>query len=337
MRTFFLFFSISVISQHVFAQQDSSAIYLAKGLEEKKAAHFAIADQYFSKAITFRGNNLPALIEKGMVNLSMRKIYDAQQAFQKAYEIDPTNKEAIKQLTEIYFNNRQYQQALAFAEKCTQCPETDRILGLIYYNTEDYGKATTYLEKTLKKNRNDALAAYSLGRTYIELEEERKAIPHYINAIENDSSRYAWKYELGLLYYKLGNWREALNYFDKSVAAGNTRSNDFNENYGFAQLYSGDEVNGLKTVSLVLDKKPNNKELLNNLAAALYQTGKYDLALNYYEKLLTLNPKDAASLYMAGMTFQKKGEKEKGQKICDKAIEMDPSLAKNRQKREMPM
>jgi hypothetical protein len=37
------------------------------------------------------------------------------------------------------------------------------------------------------------------------------------------------------------------------------------------------------------------------------------------------------------MVFQKKGQKEKGQKICDKAIEMDPSLAKNRQKKDVPM
>jgi hypothetical protein len=53
--------------------------------------------------------------------------------------------------------------------------------------------------------------------------------------------------------------------------------------------------------------------------------------------LLTLNPKDAQALFMAGMTFQKKGDKQKGQKICDKAIEMDPSLASHRQKQELPM
>jgi tetratricopeptide (TPR) repeat protein len=69
----------------------------------------------------------------------------------------------------------------------------------------------------------------------------------------------------------------------------------------------------------------------------MYSTKRYENAIDYYEKLLTINPKDARSLFMAGMTFQKMGQKEKGQKICDKAIEMDPSLAKNRQKKDMPM
>jgi len=35
------------------------------------------------------------------------------------------------------------------------------------------------------------------------------------------------------------------------------------------------------------------------------------------------------------MDYQKKGEKEKGQRLCDKAIEMDPSLASLKQKKQL--
>jgi len=48
------------------------------------------------------------------------------------------------------------------------------------------------------------------------------------------------------------------------------------------------------------------------------------------------SPLNSAALYMAGITFQKLGDKAKGQQMCDKAIEMEPALAKNRQKQEMP-
>ena len=34
-------------------------------------------------------------------------------------------------------------------------------------------------------------------------------------------------------------------------------------------------------------------------------------------------------------TFQKKGEKDRGQKMCDKAISMDPSLENLRRKKEI--
>lgn len=321
----------------LFAQADSSRYYFQKGLEEKNNKRYAVADKLFDKAIKFSPGNIETYIEKGRVNLEMRKLYDAQLAFNEAYKIDPGNEEAIRQLTDIYFNNRQYNKALEFAEKCKSCKYVDFIRGMVYYNTEDYGQAMTSLEKAVKMDPANATAAYTLARTYLELEQEKKAIPSYLNAIALDSSRSNWIYELGLIYYNQGNYQNAIQFFEKAASAGYNKGNDFVENLGFAQLYAVRTDQGLATLQTIMDRKPNNKELIGNIASALYETKQYDNALAYYEKLLHLNPNDASALYMAGMTFQQKGEKEKGQKICDKAISMDPSLAKNRQKKDLPM
>jgi tetratricopeptide (TPR) repeat protein len=58
----------------------------------------------------------------------------------------------------------------------------------------------------------------------------------------------------------------------------------------------------------------------------------YDKSLEFCQKLIEFDAKDAKALYQAGLCFQKKGQKDKGQGMCDKAIEMDPSLASMRQK-----
>jgi tetratricopeptide (TPR) repeat protein len=115
--------------------------------------------------------------------------------------------------------------------------------------------------------------------------------------------------------------------------AGYPSSNDYLENIGFSFLYNRDIENGMKNLSIVLSRKPNNFELLTDIAQAMYNVKRYDEALVYYQKLIELNPKDSKALYMAGITFQKQGLKEKGQAICDKAIAMDPSLAEKRQKK----
>jgi tetratricopeptide (TPR) repeat protein len=143
-------------------------------------------------------------------------------------------------------------------------------------------------------------------------------------------------YELGLIYYNVNDYKNALKYFHMAADNGYNKTNDFYENYGFAQLYSGDTENGIKTLKIVLERKPNNRELLNNIAYAMYDTKKYNEALEYFTKVLEINPKDAPTLFMAGMTFQKLGDKEKGQKLCDNAISLDPSLKKYRQKNEVP-
>ena len=327
-----------LFSSPVFAQNaDSAAYYFKKGMEEKEGRRFAVAEKNFSKSIQFKQDNVEAYIENGKVNLEMRKIYDAQQNFEKAYQLQPSNPEVIKQMADLYYNNHQFQKAMEFVQKCTTCENVDRILGMGYYQTEDYGKAQTYLGKAVAKDDKDAESAYTLGRIYIELENEKSAIPQYQKAIALEPTRNNWMYELGLIYYSQEDYKNALKYFGQAADAGYNKTNDYYENYGFAQIYTGDTENGVKTLDDVLKKKPNNKELLNNMANAMYETKRYDDALTYFSKLLELNPKDASSLFMAGMVFQKKGEKEKGQKICDKAIEMDPSLAKNRQKKDMPM
>lgn len=39
-----------------------------------------------------------------------------------------------------------------------------------------------------------------------------------------------------------------------------------------------------------------------------------------------MDKNDGKALYQAGQCFIKKGEKDRGQAMCDKAIELDPSL-----------
>ena len=44
---------------------------------------------------------------------------------------------------------------------------------------------------------------------------------------------------------------------------------------------------------------------------------------------------DGKALYQAGLVFQKKGDKNRGQAMCDKAIAMDPTLDNLRKKKEI--
>lgn len=237
---------------------------------------------------------------------------------------------------QFYYNNHQFQKAIEMVQKCNSCDHKERILGMSYYHLEDYGKAVKFLQQSIAKGDKDAEATYTLGRTYLELGDEKNTILQFQNAIALEPARNSWIYELGLIYYMKNNYKNSLKYFDMAANAGYNKTNDFYENYGFAQLYSGDTENGLKSLNIILERKPNNKELINDIAYAMYETKQYNEALKYFSKLLELNPKDAASLFMAGMTFQKLGQEEKGKKICENAIVMDPSLSKYHQRKMMP-
>ncbi|HMK27885.1 MAG TPA: hypothetical protein VK483_17760, partial [Chitinophagaceae bacterium] len=92
----------------------------------------------------------------------------------------------------------------------------------------------------------------------------------------------------------------------------------------------------VKILNEILIKKPSDMNILNMIAEAYYYKAKYQEAIDYWDRVLEYDKKDASALYMIGMCYQKKGGKEnmeKGTRLCDIAIGMDPALASYRQKK----
>lgn len=328
--TLCLLFSPSVL----FAQtQDSSSYYFKKGIEEKDAKRFLVASKYFGEAIQLNPSYTVAYMENGYANLEMRKIDEAKQNFTRAYELDPGNDAALKELVELNYNYRHFQKAIDLAQKCKKCPNADRIIAMSYYQLEDYAKAEQKLLVLLEKNPTDAEITYITGRNYLEMGLEQKAIPYYVKSVQLDESRSNWLFELGLLYYNNNDFKNAVVYFNKAAEKGFVQNNDFNENLGFAYLYSGEHEKGEKLLLEIYERKPGEKDILRDVAQAYYDSKLYDKALEFCQKLLEADKNDGKALYQAGMCFQKKGQVQRGQQMCDRAIELDPSLNKLRQKK----
>ncbi|MEO6229356.1 MAG: tetratricopeptide repeat protein [Ferruginibacter sp.] len=313
---------------------DSASFYFKKGVEEKTARHYLPASKLFDKAVQFDPKMKEAWLENGYVNLEMRKTNFALGHFTKVYEMDPSNIDAIKELTTLYYDYRQFQKAIEFATKCKGCENAEKIIAMSNYQLEDYGAAVKGLQSVISKNPLDAEATYALGRSYLDMEQYKQAVPYYVKSVELDATKNVWAYELGLLYYNINDYKNAAIAFNKAAAAGYPQSNDFSENLGYAYIYSGEFENGEKLLLGILAKKPGNKDILRDIAQAYYGNKMYDKSLDFCQKLMELDMKDAQALYQAGLCFQKKGQKDKGQGMCDKAIEMDPSLASKRQKNQ---
>ncbi|MFN9710739.1 MAG: hypothetical protein ACK55K_04960, partial [Bacteroidota bacterium] len=54
--------------------------------------------------------------------------------------------------------------------------------------------------------------------------------------------------------------------------------------------------------------------------------------IEQWDQVIQMDTKNARSLYIIGVSYQKMGQKDKGAILCDKAIGMDPSLNALKQK-----
>lgn len=315
---------------------DSSRYYFQKAQEARLEKKYQVAAQFYDKSISFDPNHVPALLEQAMVHLEMRRTDRAKELFGKVLELDPSNAPATRELMMLSFQYRQYGKAIELAGRCAECPEASRIAGISHYNQEDYAKAETLLMKALEKDPRDAESAYTLARTYLDMEHYQKALPYYENAVALNPEKSNWMYEKGLLHFTLNDYRNAMTCFEQAAAKGYVQSSDFKENLGYACLYSGEFDKGEALLMSVWERKPGNRDILRDVAEIYYQQKQFDRSLGFCQKLLELDAKDGKALYQAGLCFQKKGEKDRGQAMCDKAIELDPSLASLRREKKMP-
>jgi tetratricopeptide (TPR) repeat protein len=331
----FLLAAVSAFSQ---ASADSATQFFNKGVEEKNARRYMVAYQQFQKAIERQPNEVQYHKEAGFTSLELRKYDQARMHFEKVYQLDKNDDAAIAQLAQINFALRRWPAAIQYAEVMKQktLKGYNYLLGRSHYEQENYGEAYKYLQAAGKEDPANAEIPYIIGRSFVDMNNYKMAVQFFEQAIAKDSTKANWLYETGLTYFAIPDAKRAIQYFELAIAKGYKTSNDVMENLSNAYIEAGQPQRGIEMMKNLLEKKPADMNLLWSIAEAHYKTGKYSEAIEYWDRMLYYDKANAKPLYMIGLSYQKKGEKEKGQQLCDKAIEMDPSLKNLKQKKEMP-
>jgi tetratricopeptide (TPR) repeat protein len=338
MRFSFLFPSFILINFFASAQADSSNYFLQRGLQEKEKGRRMESLRNFEKAAKYDAKNKVLLNEMALAYVDTRDYYRARETYKKLIDIGETSAQNYKQLVQLSYNLKQYDDVTNYADKLRKADPSEKLnfmLGKVNYEKENYGDAIKYLVEAMKDDPKNAEAPYMIARSYADMMTYKLAIPYFLKAIELDPAQNRWIYEMALIYYAMNDNKNALKYMLDAGDKGYKKDNEYMENLGIAYLNAGKIDEGIIVISDLLKKRPTDVNLMNMAAEAFYNKGKYDQAMDYWDQILGLDKTNASALYMIGMCYLKKGEKEKGTKLCDRAIQMDPSLAAYKQKREM--
>jgi tetratricopeptide (TPR) repeat protein len=327
------------LSLTAFAQTDSAAYYFQKGNESKNARLFLVASQQYKKAIELNSANTDAQRELGTVSIEMRKYPDAILAFAEVVKKIPNDPIAVEQLTSLYFWTRKWNEAIVNAKKMQELKigkNANYIIGKSFYELEDYGQSYSYLQAAAKEDTANADIPYTIGRSFVEMSNYRNAAPFFVRAIQLDTTKPRWVYECALNYAAVPNDKDAVKYYLLAADRGYKTDNDYFENLSVSYQGLGQMDKCIELLKKVLAKKPADLDLLNTIADVHYKIGKYQEAIDYWDRILEFDKQNAKALYMIGLSYQKKGDKEKGIQLCDQAIKMDPSLSNLKQKKSMP-
>ena len=320
---------------------DSADYFLQKGLLEKQNGRRLESLKNFEKAARFDANSSAITTELASAYLDLRRYSQARETFQKMVTLGDNSAATYKQLMMLSFQLKQNADVLLYADKLKSADPAEKVLyyvGKAHYEMDNYGDAIKYLNGAAKEDPVNAEIPYLIAHCYSDMMNYKLAIPFFQKAIELKPTESYWLYELGLICYAMHNDKDALKYMLEAAEKGLKRDNDYLENLGIAYLNVGNLDEGVNILNEILKRKPSDMNILNMVAEAYYYKAKYDLATEYWDKVLEFDKTDASALYMIGMCYQKKGGKEnldKGIALCDKAIELDPGLASHKQKKSL--
>jgi tetratricopeptide (TPR) repeat protein len=317
---------------------DSASFFLQKGLMEKEKGRRMESLKNFEKAQKYDANNKQITAELASAYYDLRKYTLAIESYKKLVDLGETTPANYKQLMNLSFNFKKYDDVILYAKKLKEADPSEKIsyfLGKVYYEEGNYGESIKQLNQAAKEDPKNAEVQYMLARSWADQQNYKQAVPYFQKAIDLDTSKNNWIYELGLIYYAIPDDKNALKYILLAGEKGYKRDNDYLQNLGIAYLNAGNLDQGVNILNEILKRRPSDLNVLNMVAEAYYDKGKYQQAIDYWDQCLTYDKQNASALYMIGLSYQKKGEKAKGQQLCDKAIEMDPSLASLKQKKQM--
>ena len=336
---FFLLIIISIASATIAQSADSASYYYNRGLAEKTARRFREAEKNFSKSFQLDTTNFQNLLEWANSLLEQNRYIEAKDKYQKAEMIDPNHPQMLENLATLSFNTRNYNDAIRYAKKLQQLKigkGNNFMIARSYYELENYGESIKYCELAFKEDASNAQIPYIAGRSFMDMHNYKRAAGCYDQALTLDSSNASWMYEAGLVWYAVPNDQKALYWMEKAGERGYKKTNEYMENLASAYLNAGKLERGIGILQEILKSKPQDQELLYSIGDAFYKVKKYPEAIEYWDQILVIDNKNANALYMIGMAYQKKGDMQKGTQLCDKAIEMDPSLKKLKEERKMP-
>ncbi|HMP87464.1 MAG TPA: tetratricopeptide repeat protein, partial [Lacibacter sp.] len=294
MRTVFLLgcalllFAAPMVAQ----QRDSSDHYLQRAHAARQERRIQQALNLFEQAIRFDTTHIEALKGMGEFALETRNYRQAVLAYNRWYALQPDNESIFRQMAELYFMLGKHREALDFTERWEKRHKDKpmhHIAGMCYYYLENYPYAINRLLYAIETDSSNAQTYYTIGRSYLEMERYKQAIPYYRKAVDLDTTNARYAYEMAMVYYSIPDDRNAIAMFELAAQRGWAQNADYFENLAYSYMNTRNFSKAAELLQHSLEKRPYSVSVTYALAEAFYKGGKYQEAIDNWDKVLQLD------------------------------------------------
>lgn len=212
----------------------------------------------------------------------------AIKTYEKVVKHNPKSEEACIFLGKAYALEKKFKKAVKLLSKCERKMPKNGIFayykGKISLSRKSRKSALTHFRKSLKRDKTFYQSAIALGLLYEEREKFAKAKKVYRNFLESNPMSFAILSRMVQIKFATEDYQNIIDYAQRLSSLD---SNDLNLKVKLGILYTDekrfDDAKGI--FKEVLVAMPDSDKVLYYLASLFVQTGDYENALSYFNKI----------------------------------------------------
>ncbi len=285
--------------------------------------------QLLNKNILDSIDNVRLYIQRSKIYLNYRLPEDALNDANRAILIDSNYAEAWIAKADAYLMQNEPKLCKEVLEKTVKkfSSNTEGLLklGEMYFFLKQYERSFQLINSALRIDVSLAQAYLLKGKIYLETGDTSKAISSYETAIEQDSDNLNAFYTLGLIYAAKKN-PLAKEYYQSAIKINPTSTDII---YALAMLYQNNEdfeeaKNNYQTI-LKIDSTHQNS-LYNMGFIALAIKNDYNLAIQYFNKVILINTNHAMAYYARATCYEAQKKNQLAKDDYKQCIQINPNF-----------
>lgn len=324
---------------------DSSAVILEKiiALDSTDAkAYFNLGLNYekdkpikalgvFKKLLDIIGPEWEVLVKIAELNERMGKVDETIKTVEDLLAIDPSSLELQKILIEQYIKAEKYGKAEKLIEKAiVSFPEDNNLIelkGKLFLKKDDWNSAADEYIKLIHSSTIPYSSKVNIGKIYFsKSQEDSSLIPltkTIFKEIEKDSADWQVNTFLGEIYLAEKNDSLAIKYFKKGAELAVWNSQLWIRHAGML-FDSGRYDEAIEQMKKAYEHFPDDFAVNLILGLSYSQKGNNKEAYNYLKKSVTLNQSDVTALSAYGFTLNQMDEEDDALLYLERAMVLDP-------------
>lgn len=231
-------------------------------------------------------------------------------------------------LVSFLFKANLFNKAVKYIEKYIKDKSTLEICcwqGILYYFTKEYKKASLYFEKAETMDNNCSEIKYFLAETYFALLDIDKSEAKYRSLLDDTKLKTFGFYGIGCCLYEKNRIDEAIGFFNKALQdATKVQSVNILNKKGLC-LIAKQELELAKTCyEKCLEYSPDNEIAMLNMALTLSKLGDYVNAEKLYKKVLNKRPYDIMVINNLALCAAAQEKNHEAIEYCNIGLNIDP-------------